>query len=40
VTVKNSATGASVELLTDERGRYLAPLLQPGEYEVAVSREA
>src|SRR5881397_247959 len=38
VTVKNSGTGASLELLTDERGRYLAPLLQPGEYEVAVSR--
>src|SRR3989475_7322338 len=37
VTVKNSGTGATVELVSDERGRYLAPLLQPGEYEIQVS---
>ena len=37
VIVKNSGTGTSIELLTDERGRYLAPLLQSGEYEVQVS---
>src|SRR5215467_10333082 len=37
VAIKNSATGASVELPTDERGRYLAALLQPGEYEIQVS---
>src|SRR5262245_49385810 len=37
VAIKNSATGANVELLTDERGRYLAALLQPGEYELQVS---
>src|SRR5262249_213987 len=34
VAIKNSATGGSIELLTDERGRYLAALLQPGEYEI------
>src|SRR5215813_10160419 len=37
VAIKNSATGAGIELLTDERGRYLAALLQPGEYEIQVS---
>src|SRR5213083_156848 len=37
VNVKNSGTGSSVELVTDERGRYLAPVLQPGEYEVHIS---
>src|SRR5438876_3548154 len=37
VSVKNSGTGATVEFVSDERGRYLAPLLQPGEYEIQVS---
>src|SRR3989454_10503411 len=37
VNVKNSGTGSSVELVTDERGRYLAPVLQPGEYEIQAS---
>src|SRR5205809_151451 len=37
VTVKNSGTGATVEFVSDERGRYLAPLLQPGEYEIQVA---
>src|SRR5215813_3800981 len=37
VAIKNSATGAGIELLTDERGRYLAALLQPGEYEIQAS---
>src|SRR5215475_292506 len=37
VAIKNSATGAGIELLTDDRGRYLAALLQPGEYEIQVS---
>src|SRR5262247_1068945 len=37
VAIKNSATGGSIEVLTDERGRYLAALLQPGEYEIQVS---
>src|SRR5256712_13133479 len=37
VNVKNSGTGSSVDLVTDERGRYLAPVLQPGEYEIQAS---
>src|SRR2546425_12392393 len=37
VNVKNSGTGSSVELVTDERGRFLAPVLQPGEYEIQAS---
>jgi hypothetical protein len=37
ITVRNSGTGAAIELISDERGRYLAPLLQPGEYEIQVS---
>src|SRR6266850_4818730 len=37
ITVKNSSTGTTTELLSDERGRYLAPLLQSGEYEIQVS---
>src|SRR6266699_3478846 len=37
VSVRNSGTGAIVEFTSDERGRYLAPLLQPGEYESQVS---
>ena len=37
VTVKNAGTGASSVIGTDERGRYLVPLLQPGDYEVQVS---
>jgi hypothetical protein len=35
--LKNSGTGATVETVSDERGRYLAPLLQPGEYEIQAS---
>src|SRR5947199_7489330 len=37
VNVRNSGTGSSVELVTDERGRYLAPVLQPGEYEIQAA---
>src|SRR5262249_34175565 len=37
IVIKNSQTGASLEFISDEGGRYLAPLLQPGEYEVQVS---
>jgi len=37
VNVKNSGTVSSVELVTDERGRYLVPVLQPGEYEIQAS---
>src|SRR5437870_9376502 len=37
ITVKNSGTAATVELVSDERGRYLLPVLQPGEYEIQAS---
>jgi outer membrane receptor protein involved in Fe transport len=37
VEIRNSGTGAAVEFVSDERGRYLAPVLQPGEYEVRAS---
>ena len=37
ITVKNSGTDAAVEFVSDERERYLAPLLQPGVYEIQVS---
>jgi outer membrane receptor protein involved in Fe transport len=37
ITVKNSGTGASLEFVSDERGRYVVPLLQPGEYEIQAS---
>src|SRR5262252_2895277 len=37
VAIKNSATGAILEFVTDEGGRYLAPVVQPGEYEIQVS---
>src|SRR2546427_5235409 len=37
ITVKNSGTGTTTELLSDERGRYLVPLLQSGEYEIQIS---
>jgi outer membrane receptor protein involved in Fe transport len=37
VAFKNLGTGASQQFVADERGRYLAPVLQPGEYEIQVS---
>src|SRR5262245_4697157 len=37
VTVKSITTGASQEFVTNESGLYTAPLLQPGEYEIAFS---
>jgi hypothetical protein len=37
VSVKNLATGQSVETQTDSGGQYGAPNLMPGEYEVSVS---
>src|SRR5262245_59184583 len=37
VAIKNSGIGTSIELVTDEKGRYLSALLQPGEYEIQVS---
>ena len=37
IIVKNSGTGTTNEMLTNERGRYLVPLLQSGEYEIQVT---
>ncbi len=36
VTVRNTGTGATRTLVADDQGRYLAPNLQPGQYEVVV----
>src|SRR3954464_4195765 len=37
VTVKNVQTGGTQEFVTNKGGLYTAPLLRPGEYEVAFS---
>jgi Carboxypeptidase regulatory-like domain len=37
VTLKNSATGQSLLFKTDGSGRYIAPELAPGKYEIAAS---
>jgi len=37
VTIVNTGTGASRDLQTDAAGRYTAPLLLPGDYDVHVS---
>lgn len=37
VVVRNVATGDTRELVTDEGGRYRAPLRPPGEYEIRAS---
>ncbi len=39
VIVINIGTGATLELQTDEGGRYRVPVLQPGEYEVHVTAQ-
>ena len=39
VTVKNIDTGAERKFTTTDTGRYAAPYLQPGRYEVRVRRE-
>jgi outer membrane receptor protein involved in Fe transport len=37
VVVRNASTGVTRELLTDEGGRYRAPVLPPGDYEIKAS---
>src|ERR1044072_2152490 len=39
VDIKNLDTNASRTLTTDEGGRFVAPLLQPGNYSVTVSKQ-
>ncbi len=37
VTVKNTGTGAERQVKSDNEGRYQAPLLEPGSYDVTVT---
>ena len=37
VVIRNVATGDTRELVTDAAGRYLVPVLPPGEYEVRAA---
>ncbi|HXG87522.1 MAG TPA: TonB-dependent receptor [Vicinamibacterales bacterium] len=37
VVIRNVGTGASYEHVTDQAGRYQAPILPPGDYELQVS---
>lgn len=37
VTIRNVGTGDARELVTDAEGRYLAPVLPPGEYELRAA---
>src|SRR4030095_3654583 len=39
VEIKNVGTNATRNLTTDEDGRFVAPLLQPGIYRVTVSKQ-
>src|SRR5436190_8912901 len=39
VEIKNLDTNFSRPLTTDEDGRFVAPLLQPGNYSVTVSKQ-
>lgn len=37
IVIRNIATGDSREIATDDQGRYIAPVLPPGEYELRAS---
>src|SRR5215211_2774038 len=39
VEIKNLDTNLTRNLTTDEEGRFIAPLLQPGNYSVTVSKQ-
>src|SRR5215467_15473362 len=39
VEIKNRDTNFSRTLTTDEEGRFVAPLLQPGNYSVTVAKQ-
>src|SRR6185369_12704175 len=39
IEIKNLETNATRTLTTDEGGRFVAPLLQPGNYSVSVSKQ-
>jgi len=39
VEIKNRETNFTRTLTTDEEGRFVAPLLQPGNYSVTVSKQ-
>ena len=39
VEIKNLGTNFSRTLTTDDEGRFVAPLLQPGNYSVTVSKQ-
>src|ERR1041384_1002320 len=39
VEIKNLGTNATRTLTTDEEGRFVAPLLQPGNYSVTVAKQ-
>ena len=40
VSVTNQATGGTVTVLSTNAGRYLVPLLSPGDYRVDVTKES
>src|SRR5690349_7399104 len=39
IVITNVNTGVSASILTNEQGAYVAPLLIPGTYRIAASRE-
>jgi carboxypeptidase family protein/TonB-dependent receptor-like protein len=39
VEIKNNETNQTRTLTTDENGRFIAPLIQPGNYQITVSKQ-